>query len=168
MASFSRISCIFGVLSFLVLATEARVLRNGNAGFVTTRESHFVLDGSPFLFNGFNAYWMMHVSDDPSERYKVSEVFRDASAAGLTVCRTWAFSDGGDRALQGLEFVISEARKHGIRLILSFVNDYNDFGGKSQYARWARNAGVQITSEDDFYTNQVLKDYFKNHIRVRN
>ncbi|CAA3032855.1 Mannan endo-1,4-beta-mannosidase 5, partial [Olea europaea subsp. europaea] len=50
-------------------ASEARVLGNGNAGFVTTRDSHFVLDGSPFLFNGFNAYWMMHLSADPSERY---------------------------------------------------------------------------------------------------
>lgn len=100
MASFSRISCVFGVLLFLVLASEARVLGNGNAGFVATRDSHFVLNGSPFLFNGFNAYWMMHVSADPGERYKVSEVFRDASAVGLTVCRTWAFSDGGDRALQ--------------------------------------------------------------------
>lgn len=70
--------------------------------------------------------------------------------------------------IQGLDFVISEARKYGIRLILSFVNNYNDFGGKLQYAQWARNAGARINSEDDFYTNQVLKDYFKNHIRVRN
>ncbi|KAL2539015.1 Mannan endo-beta-1 [Forsythia ovata] len=175
MASFSRISYVFGVLLFLVLACEARVL--SNVGFVTTRDSHFVLNGSPFLFNGFNAYWMMHASADRSERYKVSEVFREASAAGLTVCRTWAFSDGGDRALQispgtydetvfqGLDFVISEARKYGIRLILSFVNNYNDFGGRQQYAQWARNAGVQIRSEDDFYTNQVLKGYYKNHIK---
>lgn len=59
-----------------------------------------MLDGSPFLFNGFNSYWMMHVAVEPSERYKISTVFREAAAAGLTVCRTWAFSDGGDQALQ--------------------------------------------------------------------
>ncbi|KAL2539016.1 Mannan endo-beta-1 [Forsythia ovata] len=175
MASFSRINYVFGVLLFLVLACEARVPRN--EAFVRTRGAHFFLHGSPFLFNGFNSYWMMHVSADPGERYKVSEVFREASAAGLTVCRTWAFSDGGDNALQispghydelvfqGLDFVISEARRYGIRLILSLVNNYNDFGGKSQYAQWARNAGVQINNEDDFYTHQVLKDYYKNHIR---
>uniref|UniRef100_M1DQK1 mannan endo-1,4-beta-mannosidase n=1 Tax=Solanum tuberosum TaxID=4113 RepID=M1DQK1_SOLTU len=42
----------------------------------------------------------MHVSADPIERYKVTEVLKDASTTGLSICRTWAFSDGGDRALQ--------------------------------------------------------------------
>ena len=65
-----------------------------------TNEAEFVLDGAPFLFNGFNAYWLMHVAAQPSERLKVSEVLEGAAAAGLGVCRTWAFSDGGDRALQ--------------------------------------------------------------------
>ncbi|OVA11611.1 Glycoside hydrolase [Macleaya cordata] len=120
---------------------------------------------------------MMHVAADPIERYKISDVFRDASAAGLTVCRTWAFSDGGDRALQispgvyyervfqALDFVISEAHKHGIRLILSLVNNYNDYGGRPQYTQWGRNTGLQITSDDDFYTNPVLKGYYKNHVK---
>ncbi|XP_016514219.2 mannan endo-1,4-beta-mannosidase 5-like [Nicotiana tabacum] len=179
MAYFTRMtSSFFALLFFLVLACEARVPGKTSGGFVRTNGAHFVLNRSPFLFNGFNSYWLMHVASDPSERYKVSEVFQEASAARLSVCRTWAFSDGGDTALQispgvydervfqGLDFVITEARKYGIRLILSFVNNYNDFGGRAQYAQWARNAGVlQINSEDDFYTHPVLKDYYKNHIR---
>lgn len=93
--SCTRRSCISGVfLLFLALACEA------NSGFIGVKDSHFELNGSPFLFNGFNSYWLMHVAADPSERYKVTEVLKDASAAGLSVCRTWAFSDGGDRALQ--------------------------------------------------------------------
>lgn len=68
--------------------------------FVRTRGSQFVLRGSTFLFNGFNSYWMMHVAADPSQRDKVSQVFKEASAAGLSVCRTWAFSDGVAGALQ--------------------------------------------------------------------
>lgn len=88
---------IIGSCSNVVLCDN---INNKNLWFVTTRGPHFVLNGSPFLFNGFNSYWMMHVASDPSERYKVSEVFREASAAGLTVCRTWAFSDGGYRPLQ--------------------------------------------------------------------
>lgn len=59
-----------------------------------------MLDGSQFFFNGFNSYWMMHAAVETSERYKISNVFREAAAAGLTVCRTWAFSDGGYQALQ--------------------------------------------------------------------
>ncbi|KAH0662613.1 mannan endo-1,4-beta-mannosidase 5-like [Solanum tuberosum] len=182
MAYFSRaISSFFALLCLLLLAivTEARNIGNTkNVDFVRTRGAHFVLNGSPFLFNGFNSYWLMHVAAEPTERYKVSEVFKEASGASLSVCRTWAFSDGGDaalqispgvydeRILQGLDFVISEARKYGIRLILSFVNNYKDFGGRSQYAQWAKNAGIQnINSEDDFYTHPVLKDYYKNHVK---
>ncbi|OVA04199.1 Glycoside hydrolase [Macleaya cordata] len=120
---------------------------------------------------------MMHVAADPTEGYKISDVFRETSTVGLTVCRTWAFIDGGDRALQispgvydelvfqALDFVISEARKYGIRLILSLVNNFNDYGGKPQYTQWGRNAGVQITSDDDFYTNPVVKEYYRNHVK---
>ena len=63
--------------------------------------------------------------------------------------------------------MISEANKHGIRLILSFVNNYNDFGGRGQYAQWARNAGAHVNSDDDFYTHPTIKGYYKDHIRVR-
>lgn len=87
------------LLLFLVFVSESRVLTK-NGGFVTTNGAHFVLNGLPFLFNGFNSYWMMNVATEPSERHKVSEVFRDAAAAGLSVCRTWAFADGGNKALQ--------------------------------------------------------------------
>ena len=68
--------------------------------FVRTEGNKFVLHGSPFLFNGFNSYWMMSVAGDPAERCKVTEVFQEAALAGLTVCRTWAFNDGGYRPLQ--------------------------------------------------------------------
>ena len=43
---------------------------------------------------------MMKVAADPSQRSKVSDVFSQAAAARLSVCRTWAFNDGGSRALQ--------------------------------------------------------------------
>ncbi|TVU27305.1 hypothetical protein EJB05_29906 [Eragrostis curvula] len=63
-----------------------------------------------------------------------------AGDAGLNVCRTWAFNDGGHRALQirpfsydeevfqWLDFVISEERKQNMRLILSLCNtNWEDF-----------------------------------------
>ncbi|KAK9110907.1 hypothetical protein Scep_018426 [Stephania cephalantha] len=172
-SSINRMTCICVVALFSLLCLAIPAL----GAFVATSNAQFVVNGSPFLFNGFNSYWMMDVAIDPNQRYKVSNVFRDASSAGLTVCRTWAFSDGGGRALQtspgvyneptfqGLDFVISEAGKHGIKLILSLVNNYNDYGGKAQYVQWARNAGVSVSGEDDFYTNPTLKEYYKNHVK---
>lgn len=68
--------------------------------------------------------------------------------------------------LKGLDFVIHEARKHGIKLILSLVNNYESFGGKKQYVNWARSQGQYLSSDDDFFINSVVKGYYKNHIRV--
>ncbi|KAG9150405.1 hypothetical protein Leryth_014595 [Lithospermum erythrorhizon] len=67
---------------------------------------------------------------------------------------------------QGLDFVISEARKYGMKLILSLVNNYENLGGKKQYVEWAKNTGQQIQSEDDFFTNSVVKEFYRNHIKA--
>ncbi|KAL0332913.1 UNVERIFIED_CONTAM: Mannan endo-1,4-beta-mannosidase 7 [Sesamum calycinum] len=145
--------------------------------FIRTRGIHFFLNGTPFYANGFNAYWLMYLASDPSQRPKVSAAFRQAAAHGLTVARTWAFSDGGYRPLQyspgsyneqmfkGLDFVVAEARRHGIKLILSLANNYDSFGGKKQYVNWARSRGQYLTSDDDFFRNSVVKGFYKNHIR---
>lgn len=148
-------------------------------GFVKTKGVQFMLNGIPYYAHGFNAYWLMYMASDPSQRNLVSSAFQQASKNGLTIARTWAFNDGGDRALQyspgsykeqsfqGLDFVISEARKYGIKLVLSLVNSYENFGGRKQYVEWARSQGQQsISSEDDFYTNYVVKGYYKNHIKT--
>lgn len=69
-------------------------------GFVKTSGLHFVLNGLPYHANGFNAYWLMYVASDPSQRSKVSSAFSEAASHGLTMARTWAFGDGGYRPLQ--------------------------------------------------------------------
>nr|XP_027090721.1 mannan endo-1,4-beta-mannosidase 5-like [Coffea arabica] len=176
-SNISNFSCCFLVIFVLSLHCENHRVSSSASRFIQTRGTRFVLGGSPFFFNGFNSYWMMHVAAEPSERHKISNVFREAAAAGLTVCGTWAFSDGGDRALQmspgvydervfqALDFVVSEARKYGVHLILSLTNNYKDFGGRTQYVTSAKNAGVQVNSDDDFYTKNAVKRYYKNHIK---
>lgn len=147
-------------------------------GFVKTSGMHFVLNGIPYHANGFNAYWLMYVASDPSQKSKISSAFAEAAGHGLTIARTWAFSDGGYRPLQyspgsyneqmfqGLDFVISEAGKYGIKLVLSLANNYESFGGKKQYVDWARGQGQYLTSDDDFFRNSVAKGYYKNHIKT--
>lgn len=62
--------------------------------------------------------------------------------------------------------MVAEAGKHGIKLILSLVNNYESFGGKKQYVNWARSHGQYLTSDDDFFRNSVVKTYYKNHVSV--
>ncbi|EEE63239.1 hypothetical protein OsJ_18049 [Oryza sativa Japonica Group] len=148
----------------------------GEWGMVRTRGAQFVVGGGrPFYVNGFNTYWLMVLAVDPSTRGKVTEVFRQAAAVGLTVCRTWAFNDGGWRALQkspgvydeevfkALDFVVSEARKHKIRLILPLINNWDDYGGKAQYVRWAQ-AAAAGAGADAFFSDETVRGYFKSHV----
>ena len=68
--------------------------------------------------------------------------------------------------MKDLDFVVSEANKYGLRLILSLENNYVNFGGKSQYVQWASYAGRNLHLEDDFFTNPTVKSDYKNHIKV--
>ncbi|KAG6503215.1 mannan endo-1,4-beta-mannosidase 6-like [Zingiber officinale] len=149
-------------------------------GMVRREGKQFVVGGGrqPFYVNGFNAYWLMLLAADESTRAKVSDAFRQASSVGLTVCRTWAFNDGGWRALQkapsvydqdvfkALDFVVSEGRKYKIRLILPLVNNWEGYGGKAQYVKWGKAAGLNLTSDEDFFTDPTVKGYYKAHVKT--
>ncbi|XP_058110712.1 mannan endo-1,4-beta-mannosidase 6 [Magnolia sinica] len=147
-------------------------------GMVQKKGNQFIVKNQPFYVNGFNTYWLMVFAVDKSTRSKVTEVFQQASSVGLTVCRTWAFNDGGWRALQkspsvydeevfkGLDFVISEAKKQKIRLILSLANNWEAYGGKAQYVKWGKAAGLNLTNDDDFFSHPTLKSYFKAYVKT--
>ncbi|CAA6662243.1 unnamed protein product [Spirodela intermedia] len=127
------------------------------------------MNGRAFYTNGFNAYWLMYTASDPAERAKVSSALQQASIYGMNLARTWAFSDGGYSPLQispGLDFVVSEAKKHGVYLILSLANNYDEFGGKNQYVRWARQRGQNLNSDDDFYRSDLVKAFYKSHVKA--
>ncbi|CAK9144445.1 unnamed protein product [Ilex paraguariensis] len=153
-------------------------MENDEWTMVQKKGNQFVVNGQPFYVNGFNTYWLMVFSVDQSTRGKVSEVFQQASSVGLTLCRTWAFNDGQWRALQkspsvydedvfkALDFVVSEAKKYKIRLILSFVNNWQAYGGKAQYVKWGKAAGLNLTSDDDFFSHPTLKSYYKAHVKT--
>ncbi|XP_062166812.1 mannan endo-1,4-beta-mannosidase 6 [Alnus glutinosa] len=145
---------------------------------VQKKGNQFVVDDQPFYVNGFNTYWLMVFAADESTRVKVTDVFKQASSVGLTVCRTWAFNDGQWRALQkspsvydeevfkALDFVVSEAKKYKIRLILSLTNNWDAYGGKAQYVKWGKAAGLNLTSDDDFFSDPTLQSYYEAHVKT--
>ncbi|KAM0927625.1 hypothetical protein ACQ4PT_002754 [Festuca glaucescens] len=165
------------LLVLLCVVHGGRGAEARGGGFVRAQGTRFVLNENPYYANGFNAYWLMTMAADPAQRGKVTSALSQAAGRGLTVARTWAFSDGGSNALQyspgnynentfkGLDFVLSEARKAGVKVILSLVNNYDTFGGKKQYVDWARGQGQSIGSDDEFFTNAVVKGFYKNHIK---
>ncbi|GAU23890.1 hypothetical protein TSUD_35600 [Trifolium subterraneum] len=115
------------------------------------------------------------MASNPSTRFKVTSTFEQASKHGLNVGRTMAFNDGvlqispgsyDENVFKGLDFVIAEARKYGVQLILSLVNNWENLGGKKKYVQWARERGQNVKNDDDFFTNSVVKQYYKNYVKT--
>lgn len=68
---------------------------------------------------------------------------------------------------QALDYVIAEARRHRIRLLLSLVNNLQAYGGKDQYVQWAWQDGVGLSSSNDsFFYDPSIKSYFKTYVKV--
>ncbi|KAK1283836.1 putative mannan endo-1,4-beta-mannosidase 5 [Acorus calamus] len=92
---------------------------------VQRRGNLFMVSDRVFFVNGFNTYWLMILAADPATRGKVSDVFKQASSIGLTVCRTWAFNDGGWRALQKSPSVYDE---EVFKVGTDFIRNHRAFG----------------------------------------
>ena len=117
--------------------------------FVELRGGALFLDGKPFHFVGTNIYWLM--TRAAQRNYElVEQVLDECVKMGLRVVRTWAFWLGpqnslhpegsdmhcsaagcpiGDRAAEALDFVVDAAGRRGIRLILTLMNFWDEFGG---------------------------------------
>ncbi|KAJ0051649.1 hypothetical protein Pint_00727 [Pistacia integerrima] len=54
---------------------------------------------------------------------------------------------------------------HTTLTLLPLVNNYNDYGGRQQYVKWVTERGQSLKNEDEFYTNHVVKEYYKNHVK---
>lgn len=155
--------------------------RGGRSPFVTRSGSDLYLQGKPFRFAGSNNYYPIYKSP-----LMVTALLDKAVASDFQVMRVWstvvignqdgsnsvdgakegvymhywdgaapAFNDGPD-GLQRLDFVVAEAAKRGIKLILPLVNNWNEFGGMNQYVRWR---GGQY--HDEFYTDATIKTWYK-------
>ncbi|KAH0462590.1 hypothetical protein IEQ34_010165 [Dendrobium chrysotoxum] len=169
----------FTVILSLNLPATDQQRKSAEGIFIKVNGTQFVKDNQPFYINGLNAYWLMSMASEPTEKEKVSIALHQASLLGANVVRTWAFSDADDyfplqtspgfyneKMFKGLDFVISEAKKNGLLLILSLVNNNEEFGGKEQYVQWAREKGQPISSSDDFFTNDLVKRFYKHHVKT--
>jgi len=138
--------------------------------FVRVYGTQFTLDGKPFYYAGANTYYLG--IDQNTTQGQIDEVLNDAKAMGLSVIRTWGFNDGpgglqtspgayNETIFAKLDYTINKAADLGLKLIIPFVNNWDDYGGMNQYVSW-----VGAGSHDDFYSNTICKDYYKDHINT--
>ncbi len=74
-------------------------------------------------------------------------------------------NEGAD-GIQKLDYAIAQAEKHDMKLLITFTNYWDAFGGMGQYVDWAEEIGITGLKKDDFYTNKQLKTWYKDYIKT--
>ncbi len=132
-------------LGLLSTATAAPPTRNG---------TRFVIDGVTKYFAGTNSYY---ITTQVTNNADVDKVMTNIAASGLKILRVWGFNDvaspgngvwfqslsssgsqinTGANGLQRLDAVVKAAEAKGIKLIIPFVNYWDDFGGMFPQVRF--------------------------------
>ncbi len=176
-----------GLLS-LALATNiaARVVasQHGNVparqdgSFVTTDGTLFNIDGVSKYYAGTNSYWISFLTNNADVDLALDQL----AGAGLRILRVWGFNDvtsapapgtvyfqrlsggggstinAGADGLQRLDHVVAAAGQRGIKLIINFVNYWDDYGGMSAYAR------AFGGTKDGFYTNAAAQAQYRAYV----
>ncbi|GAB1207351.1 hypothetical protein APSETT445_006066 [Aspergillus pseudonomiae] len=147
--------------------------------FVTTSGLNFVIDGKTGYFAGSNSYWIGFQKNNDD----VDLVFSHLQESGLKILRVWGFNDvnekptdgsvyyhlladgtatvnEGEDGLQRLDYVVSSAEKHGIKLIINFVNFWDDYGGINAYVK------AFGGSKEEFYTNDAMQEAYRAYIKA--
>jgi mannan endo-1,4-beta-mannosidase len=122
-------------------------------GFATTNGTHFTIDGRSEYLVGTNAYWLPFLMNNDDIDLTLDQL----QASGIKVLRTWGFNDvtsiptdpntvwfqylsssgsiinTGPNGLQRLDYVVAAAEKRNLKLIIPFVNHWEDYGGIPAY-----------------------------------
>lgn len=165
--------------------------------FVGVEGTDFVHRGEPFRYVGFNEYELFTAPenfgrdavDDLDQtifgevllpgteldwRDQIDRQLLEASRAGHTVLRTWAFNrndessafqrmvDGEivfqEQTFQRLDYVMDSAARHGIRVILTLDNYWADYGGIGRAARW-----LGLENKLQFFTDPAAVAFYREY-----
>ncbi|KAF3384799.1 putative mannan endo-1,4-beta-mannosidase F [Penicillium rolfsii] len=147
--------------------------------FPSTSGLNFTIDGKTSYYAGTNSYWIGFLANNAD----VDLVMQHLYDSGLRILRVWGFNDvntipssgtvwfqhltagtatinTGADGLQRLDYVVSSAEKHGIKLIINFVNNWSDYGGIAAYV--SAFGGSATT----WYTNTAAQAAYQTYIKA--
>lgn len=161
--------------------------------FVNATGPHFELDGERFRFVGANAEYLFLVPDsvvddvlDRAQGMGLNVIRTWGFSEGCESedqqpCEVWSRyfqpSPGAynESTFKHFDRVVAEAGKRGIRLIIPLANNWDEYGGMGQYVRWLekyysdqamdRSARTPDQIHDQFYTNEQIKQWYRNYVR---
>jgi len=162
----------------VLLATVASI---PDGAFVRVDGSRFTVGGAPFAFVGANLEVML----GEATRARAESTIAAAAADGLTVGRVWALGEGDaqskpwaqkhqlfrvapdrwiDDAPVQLDRVLATARAHGLRVIVTLANYWDDYGGIRQYLAWAGLPSDGFGARDRFFSDERPRAFYRAHV----
>ncbi|EHL01052.1 putative Mannan endo-1,4-beta-mannosidase F [Glarea lozoyensis 74030] len=137
----------------------------------------FTIDGVTKYFAGSNSYWIGFLTNNADIDLTMSHV----ASAGLKIFRVWGFNDvngGGNgvyyqshsssgatintgaNGLQRMDVVVAAAEKYKVKLIINFVNFWDDYGGMNAYVK------AYGGTKTGWYTNAKAQSVYQAYIKA--
>ncbi len=161
--------------------------------FVTARDGKFMLEGKPYRFAGANFWQGMNlgVNGDKGDREALVRELDSLRELGLTNLRVMASSEGPntepyrmvpalmvspgvyeEKVLDGLDFLLAEMGKRGLKAVMVLNNFWQWSGGMAQYVSWHEKAPIPypgdyekfISYSAKFYGYPECQKWFRDHI----
>ncbi|KAI0008728.1 carbohydrate-binding module family 1 [Xylariaceae sp. FL0662B] len=149
------------------------------AQFPSVNGTMFNIDGETKYFAGTNSYWISFLTNNAD----VDKTLDELADSGHKILRIWGFNDvtadpgsgtvyfqrlsasgstinTGANGLQRLDYVVSAAETRGIKLIINFVNHWDDYGGMAAYVR------AFGGSKQTWYTNTAAQTQYRAYIEA--
>ncbi|CRK18277.1 hypothetical protein BN1708_012313 [Verticillium longisporum] len=160
--------------------TTAAAPPTTGGAYVKTNGLLFNIDGMSKYFPGTNCYWC---SVGGLSNADTDLVFNNLKANGLKILRVWGFNDvnsipgsntvwfqnhaasgstinTGANGLQRLDYVVQAAERTGVKLIINFVNNWDDYGGIKAYTN--AYGGTHQT----WYTNTAAQAQYRRFVQA--
>ncbi|KAH7912403.1 glycoside hydrolase family 5 protein [Hygrophoropsis aurantiaca] len=164
----------------LVAASFATPLSRASTGYVQASGQGFTLDGETYTVFGGNSYWVGLTELSTTD---MDTTFENIAAYGGTTVRTWGFNDVltpygdyyqlwngstptinyGATGLENFDNVVASAKAHGIRLIVTLTNNWDNYGGMDVYVNQIIGQGQP---HDYFYTNPEVIAAYQNYVKA--
>jgi mannan endo-1,4-beta-mannosidase len=176
--------------------------------FIRVNNTDLYSGNNKFYFIGGNAYYCASKAA-LGDTNSILEIFSEMKMNNMNVLRILGFYDSDDstnpaviqykpgvyneKALQAMDHVIWKAAEYNLKVIISLVNNWEDYGGMNQYVKWyskflgmkdltsnkrilIRKSGnsdkfynyfiTDNLTHDDFYTNTKIKEWYKHYTEM--
>ena len=164
-------------------------------GFVSAADGHFQLAGRPYFFTGTNFWQGMNMAVDGPDgnRALLNQELDRLQKLGITNLRIMASSEGPNtepyritpalmtepgvydqRVLDGLDYLLDQMGKRGLRAVMVLNNFWYWSGGMAQYVSWRDGTSIPypgdwgnfMTYSGRFYYCRECQTWYRDHIRM--